>query len=67
MTIRLLNPTELSSTNFENVAMDLFSIKIFDLRFEFSKKKKKKIWANVKENIYISLNSIILHESSFVV
>jgi len=33
---------------FRNVAMDLFSIKIFNLnRFEFSKK-----WANVTENIY---------------
>jgi CRISPR/Cas system-associated protein Csx1 len=50
MTIHLLNPTEFISIIFENIAMNLVSIKIYDLnRFEFSKKRAK-----VSENIYFT-------------
>jgi hypothetical protein len=50
MTFHLLNPTEFSSNIFENIIMNLISIKIYDLnRFEFPKK-----WSNVTENIYFT-------------
>jgi len=60
MATDLLNPTEFISIIFENIAMNLVSIKIYDLnRFQFSKK-----WASVTKiiyiyiYIYISLNSV---------
>lgn len=50
MKIHLLNPTEFSSIISENVALNLFSRKIYGLYlFEFSKK-----WTNVTENIFFT-------------
>ena len=57
MATDLLNPTEFISIIFENIAMNLVSIKIYDLnRFQFSKK-----WASVTKIIYIYIYIYIFH------